>query len=631
MKFTRFFGLFLALFALVLLFSGCDLLPFGKDDNKPDNPDPKPNTKNGSVFHLQHTDKKHIFISIYSATNSTTSSTANSIANRQITPQAGDYYAVVVLAESKNGSVTYTGEPDSTGKLTAAGIDGKFNFVPDDDFEDQEAGIGSINGTNLIMEKIPGTEYKNISLPHLQDDTLSATNLFGNIDIQGTGGGNDNTSSSESVFKPGKYVIGVKWANQTPTITTKVYEGREVTLPSNTSVIVTYNDGSTASTVVNATSFYIDPPYYKIAGGTHYLIYIGEYYDTSTADAPKFYAPTDSTSSSGSTITNFYTLNTPLITGLDNLKYFEGYGFDFSGVTIKGTYQTGTPSTATAFTPYSDLYNKHAVLASDKTNVTFYFGNTSTTTSLSTYYELSGIEILDAAFKEQITFDDPRFFSSSASAHWYSHLSDASIGLKYNDTAKQQKISVAKAAMGRNFIGTSQDFKLNITLPTAWTSNVLEFTYSKGSPATSSVTTTLEIPLYDTLSKVDITSKNGKRILLDGAKPDNRITFLGQVNVSAIYQIGYNKGNTVRKPVFIGNLFSEFNDWNINGTYETNVSTSGILNSGNSSAWNKNQKPQKASITLKAFQGNYTGDKTITAGTDLTIVTGTIEVGVTGY
>jgi len=638
MKFARFFGFFPAFLALVLLFSGCDALPTDKDD---DNTTTKPN---GSIFHLRNTDKKHIFISIYSTSG------------RQITLQAGDYFAVVVIPEEADGSVKYSGTPDLTGKLTA-GTGGKFNFVPDD--PKHEAGVGSISGNDLIMETVPGTTYKNLTLSFSKDATLSASKPFDNIDIpkpsggdDGDDGDNNNNNSNEyqrsDVFTAGSYVTKVDFTSG-PTFPSSVYEGTPVSVTGKAQV--TYKDGTITKDVpVTDVYFIIEPPYYIKEGTEHTFTYIGDYNPEKKSLKAK--VPTTNTTGSPATQFHFYKLNRVEFKGTENTKLFEGYGYDLTDVTITGYYKAfvGTNNTQTGSEMTNQPKSLYKYAMEEGTTLSLVFGDTSATgpsrkEKVSTYngdtdkYELKEIKMITAHFGRQITFDDPRFFpgdptgtsnSDTASTdvkeakkYWYSHLADATIGLSYKDTTLQQTIKVVEAAMGYipdgyNFVlKTPDDFKTDTT------NNALTFEYGTTG---SEISKKLAIPLYDKLADVDIVPIKSGPITLNGKNAHDESYFLSKVNVYAIYQIGENKSSAIKKPVFVGNKFDEFNYLCINGTYSSNVNEGGILNSGSSSAFDKKQKLQKAEIKLTAYAGNDTG----TSGT-LQTATGSLSIGVTGY
>jgi len=640
MKFARFFGLLSAFFALVLLFSACNALPTD-DDNK----------SNGSIFYLKHSDNKHIFISIYSSKS------------KQINPQAGDKYALAVLSENADGSVKYSGPPNSEGELTSA-TGGKLNFKPKD--SSQEAGLGSISGTSLIMETVPGyPSYTNLNLKFLKDATLSSNNPFVNIDISSNSGGggggddgDDNSNSSNEViigttFTPGNYVKKIQFKN-TPTTPRTVYEGQAVSISG--TVTVTYSDGSEIDKPINVadpTKFYIDPPYYYGPGSQHTLYYVEEYSDPSTAGVI-FYAPISTNLTDAAKRTIFYEFNNAVegtmitTTGLQSIKYFEGYGFDLSGVNSQTKFRTypltgtsATVLTATANSTYIRLYNYAKLDTTAGTTATLYFGNkpdprgtVSTFNPSKDIYRLDRIKSIYAPFTRQITFDDPRFFSTNTSdymSYWYSHLSDATIGLSYKDVILQQTIRVVDAAMKLNTYPFENYNTLAIVTPTAWSAtaanNILNFTY--GTTATGSAATfPLEIPLYSNLTGIEIVPKKSGTILLEGAKSHNENTFLRQVTVNAIYQSNASKNNTnaIKKPVFVGPLFEGFYYLCINGSYTTNLNAGGILNEASSNQWDKKKKPQKAEVTLNAYNGEIKG----TVGTPQTAI-GSLPIGVTGY
>jgi len=619
MKLAGPLGFFPALFALVLLFSGCDALPFGNDNNNNNNNTPAAN--NGSIFYKQAPDGKFVIISVFSSPGT----------GKAVEPKAGNRYALAIVPVS-NGSLNYSGQIDSEGVLTAA-ADNKFNFVSDN--SSQEAGVGSFSGGKLTMEKVPGfPNYKNLSLDWLKDDVITAAAPFPNVNIPNTGNNGDDDNSGgtdvsrDPVFRPGSYVTGVKFKALPTFPQTAFYEGTKVRI--NADVEITYRDGSTKSMPVDENNFIICPPYYVKPGHSHKLIYIGEYNDPNEI-FETFTGPKTTTAP----ITTFYKLGSTsadiTISGIETIRYFEGYGFDFGDLKIKGKHvaldSDGTAVTTAATTAAIDLCN-YATINQNGTNTTinliFGDGNNGKKEDISfaSSFELSKISISGAAFTDQITFDDPRLFLEDgvANKYWLSHLSDAKIGLGYGETTTQQEIRVVEAAMGL-VPGT----KFELTPPTTdWANKKLKFEYGKTSKTKDNY---LDIQLYDTLAGIAVESKNGKRIVLNGATPDNEASFLKLVNVYAIYQIENNKNNTVRKPVYVGDKFATFNSLCINGNSDTNIA--GILNSSSSNSYNKNGKLQKATVTLTSYNGyvKISDKKDATPQS----MTGTISVGVTGY
>jgi len=634
MRKIRFFSILLAILALALFFPGCE------DDPPIETPPPPPPpvaTNNGSVFCAKITSTLYLYVSIYSETS------------RLVSPKSGDSYAVALISVDSDGNLAYDGVPKSAGTITVA--NGMLNFTPSANYPGQQAGSGTLNGNTLTMQRVPGTPYTTpINLTIRSDVIASSSGPFGSNNSgltippnSGSPGGSTGGSSNKTPpapsepFVAGRYVKNVEWKTL-PKIT-KVYEGMKVDLAgTGFEVLITYDDDST-TTVTSPSSVKVYPPYYWKAEGEHTLRYIDEY---NTAEPLKFKAPKDNRNAEKQEDRSyFYTLDsgTPDVSGAASIKYFPGFGeseLDTSGVTLTGHYTYR--ATATATTDTKETYPLAFAATSTYTpspkscTAIFTYGYDTNTSAYKTVsynllpdniYELDKIVVSKApSFSQQITFDDKRFFGSDQDKHWFGHMKDAQIGLVYKNTPTTKAIRLVEAAM----YGGSNKLTIN-SLPTDFftgKTHQLKFNYYISNPIE------LDIPVYDTL--VGITIEGSGTIELNGTTPDNEMSFLRLVTVSAIYQKGTNRNVSVKKPIYVRNDQTNpptvvFDQWKINGSAKTNVHTDsskgGILNAANSTSYEKNGKPIKAIIDFETKDGSNLGE-TYRASY-------TIDVGVKGY
>ena len=471
-----------------------------------------------------------------------------------------------------------------------------------------------------------------------------------------------NNNLGGATFNAGTWVTNMEIISN-PTVTT-VYEGTEVDI-AGLGVRLTYKDGSIFEKAVTRNEFIITPPSYIGPSSDHELKYIGEFYP----NQPK------KTFKSPSSMFKISSVNLSSYPLKALINYFEGYGYEHSGISpITGYYITGQSSSVSSGSPvYTDiltpktLYLNFTTNASSSRKVDLKFGESSFNTwfaarDVDNYYELNRVYVNNAIFSKQITFDDPRAFASNIGDKenfWISHLSDARIGLTYKGVASLQKeVKLIDAAMGTvprtSFAITSYPEGWNRQIQyssnpassssydssyylTSYVGSVpsrklsVEYGMNNGNKSSDS----FNVPVYDTIKGVSIES-NGK-INLNAAKSDNMETFLKQVRVYAVYQMGNNKNDAVRKQIYVGPAFNVFNDLYINGTANNNVNRSegGILNSTNSK-----KGSAKAQVTFITWDGNIlsaqknnNSDRTeYDKNLYLPIVsTGTIEVGVAGY
>jgi len=656
MKLIRYLGIFTALFALVSLFSGCDSSPGSEGGGN------KPSTaNNGSVFYAKVTSNQYLFISIYSEE-----------AGKLIAPKAGSKYAVAVVPVDSDGDLDYSGPPDSEGVIFIT--NDVLTFTPSENYPGQQTATGALSGNTLAMAAVPGASFKNISLTIRSDVAASPSSPFGKsnggISLPPTGGGTPpggggtppGGSTPAATFDAGKYVTNVEWTSDStkPKTTMTIYEGTPVILDG-FSVKVSYNEDNPPYITSKASDFIVDPPYYFASEGEHTLKYIGEYNEI-PASKLTFKAPKETyeigSQTNPSNAIHFYKLKSGNVSysGASSLKYFPGYiesgptqygrdsGLDTTGFALKGTHMvytlvnnvyTLTPES----TPRTLAFTASVNSSAKKVTLTYSKSGSGGTLSPVTIdvdlvsdniFTINSIVVSEAPFKQQITFDDPRFFpkdSATAKRHWFGHMTEAKIGLVYNEGSTLKTIKVIEAAMKTSDLLTftaPEDFKNTEDDP-----RYLKFTYM-----TKETNDKVEIPVYDTLAKIDIDPISSGTIVLDGTTYDNfDISFLSKVTVYAVYQKGSNKNASVRKPIFVKERNSPttvFNRWTINGTYKHNVNqdtaNGGILNAANSNSYNKNQKLVKAQIDFFTRDGSETGSTEWSA-----TKSGTISIGVKGY
>jgi len=625
MKFIRFFGLLTAFFALVLLFSGCDAIPVPDgNDNNNNNNNNNTTTKNGTVFYLQTPDNKHLFLSIFSTTS------------RLVEPKAGDKYVLAVIPEAADGSFNYSGTPDSTGELVAAG-GGKFTFKPDK--ADQAEGIGSISGNNLIMEKVPGTDYTDLTLPYLKDDTISADKPFGgpiNITPPSDGDGDNNSSGGNGIptatggdYKPGKIVKNIEvttkpnWKTMTNTSTTRPYfEGYKLELKdTGIKVKVTYNDDTydTYSDDKIASMFEIDPPTYWVEGTStqhnHKLYYKNGFANSKTASnelSATFEGPTGS-----------------VIYGIQSIDYSSPRPVSPSTVAIlpewfedDNVFSSTTKTTVSVI--YSGLKDPKIVELTDIHKVELKKeqpgnklkvilgsdGNDKDSGfiifDVDKVYEVSDIAINTyPKFQQQILFDDPRLIvgdpptKSTVNAHWLSKIQDGSIDVYYYGHAKKKTIPMVQAYNNNAFYGSNNEHSFiappeKLEEPT----HVLLLKYYN-CPAPCPV------PVFTALSSISVASRNsGIPIIYGDEAKEGHDALMKKILVYAFYENG-RKGTTVRRTDAWAetNYGKEGGNKSSTGTFSSDLQTSGFLQQVSTAYKGGTGKPKKATVTFTSGEG----------------------------
>jgi len=599
MKKTRFFGLVLI---IVALFGACKQAPSPGPDT----------TVNDTYFWAYAGNGKNIIVGI--------ADPASFGYRAAFTPKTGHWYAIWLAAESDIAS-----NPVSMGTISVNGA--LLSFFPGMGYSGGSFS-GTLGGGNLVMQTIPGTSLVNITLEEGESFGFDPADPGGSLPSVPGGGGNSGPSASIGSFKAGKYVMDVAFIDR-PTANT-AYEGFPVDLTGMT-VEITYSNGDKVTkTAANANEFIVDPPVYETANGLHTIQYIAEYnYESDLSSSRtnrEFRAPVHKPAQN----TFFYeiaNLGNELEAAVTGDKdYFEGNpSFDFSGVSIKAAYSTGektiipTAVYKTVFTGESAPNNSvlKVIIGRKYANIPIKHNKV---------YSISGISLNSQAdFSDQVLYDDPRFYSSGAEKHWLSKFTGVSLKLSYKDTAVTKTVNIIKAQSERrlSFVYpenlTQKDPKINII-----------FHGDSRDFETFQV-----VPVYNKL--VSIYAELLKDpIVLNGSGPlpaDNEQSFLKQIKISAIYQMGSDKNKTVKRDnilryptVTSGSSYVEVDTYLINALpIETNVNTGagGILNAANSKAYDEKKKLAKARVTFTTTSvGNITQSTTKTA---------TIDVGVTGY
>ena len=544
-------------------------------------------------------------------------------------PKTGYWYAIWLAS----GTVS-TSKPISMGTIEVSGD--QLSFTPSPDLGFSGAGFkGTLANGELTMESIPGTSLANITLEEGGAFGFDPDDPNGSLPSVPGSGGDGGAAAPPAAFKPGRYITDVAFIER-PTATI-AYEGFPVDL-TGMKVEITYNNGDRETkTSANANEFVVDPPVYELNNGLHTIRYIAEYnygYDLMSPWTTRdFRAPANDPSQN----TFFYSIlnsgNELTATVTGDKEYFEGDpSFDFSGVSVKATYANGdktiTPTSVykTAFTGETapkdselkvTIGRKYAVIPIKHKNV----------------HSLSGISIdAEPGFSDQVLFDDPRFFSSYRENHWLSRFSGSNLKLSYKGTTVTKTTSIIKA---------KSDWRLDFTYPENLTQKSTKIGISYKGDDGRELRTSQTIPVYNKLLSISVEPLYGGFIVLngEGSLPyDKQQSFLRQVKVSAVYQMGSDKNKTVKRdniliypnPIIISGstVYADVcvDEYLIKGYFITNVSKTdadGILNQANSEAYDKKGKPAKAKFTFTAMEAS---------GSELSITKSAIlEVGVTGY
>jgi len=543
-------------------------------------------------------------------------------------PKTGFWYTIWLASESDIAS-----DPLSMGTITVNGEQLFFSPFPNMGFS-ESVFKGTLSGGKLTMDSIPGTKLADIPLAEGGAFDFDPDDPRGSLpSVPDTGGDDGDWSVSTSgAFKPGRHVTDVAFTEK-PTAKS-AYEGFPVDLTGMT-VEITYNNGDKVTrTSANANEFIVIPPVYETANGVHTIQYIAEYYDqdslTSASAKREFRAPANDQAKNSYfyAITNSETELIATIAG--DKEFFEGdSSFDFSGVSIKAKYSTGE-KTITPTAAYKTTF--HAAGAPDDSTLTVQIGRKHANIPIkhNKVYSVSEISIATAPnFSDQILFDDPRFFSSDADIYWLSRFSGATLRLSYATTSAKKVISIIRART---------EERLSLEYPGNLAEKNPRIRIILFGDDRREIETFQVVPVYNKLLSISIQQLKEGRIILKGngsLPPDDEQSFLKQIKISAVYQMGSDKTKTVKRDNILiyptaksSNPDVVVNSDLINApdnSIVTNVTTEagGILNESNSKSYDNKNKLSKARVTFT----------TESAGTmpQITAKSATIEVGVTGY
>jgi len=603
----RFFGLLLVILALI---GGCE-------SQTPQDTEP---ASNDTYFWAEAGKGKNIIVGI--------TDPASFSGKAAFAPKTGYWYVIWLASESDIAS-----DPISMGTITVNGDELFFSPFPDKGFSD---GVfkGTLSDGKLTMDSIPGTGLVNIAMEEGGAFSFDPDDPGGSLPtVPGAGEDGDGESTSNAgLFKPGKHVTNVAFITR-PTAKT-AYEGFPVDLTGMT-VEITYNNGDKVTkTHADANEFIVIPPVYETPGGLHTIRYIAEYNNqdnlSSAAQSREFKAPSNDSTKDSSfyEITNSGTELTATVTG--DKEYFEGNpAFDFSGVSIKAKYSTGE-KTITPTAVYKTTFN--AASAPDNSTLTVEIGRKQANIPIkhNKVYSISEISIETAPnFTDQILFDDPRFFSPEADKYWLSRFSGAALKLSYAVTSAKKTLSIIRA---------QAETRLSLEYPENLTEKDSKIKVILYGDDGREIETTQSVPVYNKLVSISIQQLKEGLIILKGSgalPPDDEQSFLKQIKISAVYQMGSDKTKTIKRDNILvyptaASPYSEvaIDSDLINASPDsivTNVTTDegGILTESNSKSYDNKNKLSKAKVIFTtASAGNAPQPYTKTA---------TIEVGVTGY
>jgi len=601
------FGLLLIILALI---GGCD-------DQTPPAIEPE---SNDTYFWADAGNGKNIIVGI--------ADPASFPGKAVFAPKKGNWYVIWLASESDTAS-----NPISMGTITVSGDQLSFSPFPDMGFSE---GVfkGTLSGGKLTMDSIPGTGLAGIVLEEggafIFDPDDPGGSLPSVPESGGDGGG--GSSSAAGLFTAGRHVTNVAFIDRPAA--KSAYEGFPVDL-TGMKVEITYNNGDKVTkTSANANEFIVTPPVYEMANCLHTIQYIGEYnYEYSLSSAGlnrEFRAPSNNPAQD----TSFYEIMNPeselAVTVTGDKEFFEGDpSIDFSGVSIKAKYSTGE-KTITPTAVYKTSF--YAAGAPNDSTLTVEIGRKRANIPIkhNRVHSISGISIATAPdFSDQILYDDPRFFSSDANKYWLSRFSGAALRLSYATSSTKKTLSVIMA---------QAENRLSLEYPDNLTEKDPKIKIILYGDDRRIFETTQVVPVYNKLLSISVQQLKTGLIILKGSgplPPDNEQSFLEQIKISAVYQMGSDKTKTIKRDnILIYPTETSYNsevavDKNLinapNDSIVTNVTTgdNGILTAANSKSYDTKNKLSKARITFT----------TESAGTapQTTAKTATIEVGVTGY
>jgi len=643
MKFARFFGLFLALFTLVLLFSGCDVLPFGNDDNNNNNNNNKPPTSNGSVYYAKTPDSKCVIISIYSPGTT----------GKAITFKDGDKYALAIAPIGSNG-IEFTGKADSVGTISVD-ADGKFTFKPET--SGQQNFNGSLSGKKLTLDKVPGASYTNLGMEWLTDGAMTTNQPFPSFTIPDDPGDNNNNNNNNvpsivgGTYEPGKIVKKIdiiqepNWeAAGTKAKKKKYYEGDPIDAASLTGtgmqVKITYSDNTTKPFKEGeiAQNFVIEPfdfrPKYT-TDDSQYKLYYNKGPITEESVTASFKGPDDSSETH-----QLYTLKNVILPeiskGLAEWYEDEKAFYRGSAVKVNVMYEPEDDdrnpkesATSTNRKPYSAPLSirNEANINNDKTKLTVSFGkDKSVEFTVSTFYKVVSIAInTKPIFAQQVLFDDPRLVldtnktnQNTVDAHWLNKLEGGSITVIYENG--QPKTRTILEAYNNNAKDTANEsFILAPSKTFNSSKGDIGFTYYDQKAA-------LEVPVFNTLTQIYVTGSPDTVPIMHNSIEDDHEQFMRKILVYADYESGKD-GVKVRRM----NAWAESNEPNQSGPTGKDV---GNKKGSFSSSIKESDDDGKGFLT--SVTNSYANKGKLTKVT-VTFTTGgisksaTIEIGAVGY
>ena len=542
-------------------------------------------------------------------------------------PKSGYWYVIGIGSETNDGN-----EPISMGSIQVNG--NSLTFFPFSEMGFPAASFtGSLGTGCLIIDRIPGRSYSNLRVEEGAGFNFKSTDdpwgtggglprVPGAPDFGGGGGGDGPQTGAG--FNPGKFVTDVVIINS-PNVKV-AYEGFPVDL-SGFKALIRYSNGETAEkTSADADEFIIQPPVYTAANGVHSIRYIAEYNNPAQLRSNSFQRQFRAPKTNESQGIYFYDLMNPgneiQAEGTANKEYFEGRNtFDLSGVTVKAKYSNGE-KTIILSGEYQTVFIKSHSPDDSELRVMVGAKYAVIPIKFNRVYSMRGIQLEGApSFSAQVLYDDPRFFSRDAEEHWLSKFNGVNIRFLYSNTSATKSSSITE--LYRN--GLTIQFPDNLTEKDP----KIIFTY-RGE--TDNFTASCSVPVYNRLTGIKVESTVGK-ILLKGSGPlypDNEQSFLRQIKIRAVYQMGSDKTKLVSRdnillyPPLPAN--AGVDTTLINSPYlETNVTTGsdGILTKANSKAYDEKNKLVKAKVSFT----------TTSAGSNpqTTTKSAAIEVGVTGY
>jgi hypothetical protein len=446
---------------------------------------------------------------------------------------------------------------------------------------------------------------------------------------------------------PGKYITRIDFSFTPPSSSGDQYvrDGDRITLPDGIRAVINYNDGS-SRTVQDKSSFAIEPPYYDAYNTDYKLTYTAEYAERNISS----YILRDFVRSLGKTMLRLNSNDG--IKTLDKLNrvnvYFDDGTFDFDGAAISATadYSSFGGGSRTVGIP-PDLYKIEWGWSwnanSDSDNAVFphlltlKVGSGTLNIKVKERYDynaVSKVEFVGTPSFGHVIYDDPRLVGTGYDPlFWLDKIGQAKLSVTYLSTTpsstRTRQMSVLKAYENQPSTNSVIDPPKGYEMGGKPMLTINYF--GKG--------VTQLIQPYDRLTKIELTSRDGAVIVMNGraTPPDDESDFLKRIKISATYQKGSNKNDTVTRDNIltynpIGSSVSDFIDPATVDSYaelKTNVlmpsipGDPGILSKANSDSYTSS-KNRKSKATVTFTTGPVGG------GTQST-KSATIEVGVIGY